>query len=378
MTLRIAPLDGSADLDRFIRFPWTILAEDPAWVPPLLMDRKQQLSPKHPFFEHAEWQGWLAWEGDRCVGRISAQIDRRNEAEGRPALGSFGMLDAIDDARVHAALLEAAEGWLRARGKTRIEGPFNLGVNQELGTLVDGFDTPPYFMMPHGPRWAGAHIEAAGYEKAVDLLAYEIEPAFEHPPAMARLLARLGRELVFRPIDKARAEDDLRTMCAIFNDAWSNNWRFLPFSEKEFLAIGKEMLLVVPPDAIQIGEIDGTAVSFAVLLPNINEAIADLNGRLLPFGWAKLLWRLKVRGLRSGRVALMGVRKAHQGGRLGAALAYGVIDGLRTCAVRQGMTAVELSWILEENQPMRHIIENLGGVLTKRYRMYGRDLPAAS
>jgi hypothetical protein len=377
-TLRIDPVAGAKDLDAFVRLPWQLLGDDPNWVPPLLMDRRQQLSPKHPFFRHASWQGFLARRDGALVGRISAQIDRRNAEQGRPGLGYFGMLDAVDDAEVHAALLRAAEGWLAERGCTRVEGPFNLNVNQELGQLIEGFDTPPYFMMPHGPRWTGGHLEAAGYEKAVDLLAYVMDPDFERPPAMARVVSRLGDRLRVRPLDRRHAEDDLRAMCAIFNDAWSANWGFLPFSEEEFLAIGKEMLLVIEPDQIQLGELEGEPTSFAVLLPNLNEAIRDLNGRLLPFGWAKLLWRLKVRYPSTGRVPLMGVRRAFQGGRTGAALAFGVIDGVRAAAVRRGMHEVEMSWILEENLPMRHILEGIGGRVSKRYRMYGRPLGRTS
>lgn len=376
MTVAVRPVSSRQDLDRFIRLPWRLYETDPAWVPPLLMDRRQSLDPKHPFFREVDWQGFLAWRGEECVGRISAQQDRRYAALGAPELGLFGMLDAVDDAEVHAALIAAAEGWVRERGCTRIEGPFNLGVNQELGQLVEGFETPPFFMMAHGLRWTPGHLESAGYAKAQDLLAYQVHSQFDRPPAMVRVVDRVGDRMQLRTLDRSRAEEEFRTLAAIFNDAWSNNWRFVPFAEDELIAIGKEMLMVIDADQIQIAEVDGEPAAFGVLLPNINEAIADLNGRLLPFGWAKLLWRLKVRYPSTARVPLMGVRREHQAGRLGAALAFSVIDGMRSVSGRRGIGQVELSWILEDNLPMRHMLEAIGGVVTKRYRMYGRDLPA--
>ena len=375
-SLSIQPVDDAAALARFIQFPYDHYRADPNWVPPLRMDRKDSLSPKHPLFQHVQWQGFLALRGGEVVGRISAQIDDRYPTLGVEGLGQFGMLDAVDDAEVYAGLLEAAEGWLKAKGCTRAEGPFSLGVNQELGLLVDGFDTPPFFLMAHGPRWAAKHVEAAGYDLAQTLLAYQVHCEFDAPRAMTRMLERAGN-VRFRPIDPKRAEDEFRAMCGVFNDAWSNNWRFVPFGEEELIAIGKEMLLVTKPDLIQIAEIDGEPVAFGVMLPNINEAIADLDGRLLPFGWAKLLWRMKVKHPSTGRVPLMGVRKAHQAGRLGAALAFGVIEGMRRPAAQVGMGMIELSWILEDNLPMRHMLEAIGGHVTKRYHMYGRDLPAS-
>ena len=376
MTVDVRPVSPDRDLDTLIRLPWRLYADDPAWVPPLLMDRRQSLDPKHPFFREVDWQGFLAWRGEQCVGRISAQIDRRYEALGVEGLGLFGMLDADDDAEVHAALLAAAEAWLAERGCTRVEGPFNLGVNQELGQLVEGFETPPFFMMAHGLRWTPGYLDAAGYEKATDLLAYQVYSQFDRPAAMVRVVERVSNRMKLRTLDRARAEDEFRTMCSIFNDAWSNNWRFVPFGEDEMITIGKEMLMVIDADQIQIAEVDGEPAAFCVLLPNINEAIADLNGRLAPFGWAKLLWRLKVRYPSTARVPLMGVRRDFQTGRLGAALAFSVIDGVRTACGRRGIGQVELSWILEDNLPMRHMLEAIGGVVTKRYRMYGRDLPA--
>jgi len=373
--LSIRPIRSARERKTFIRLPWEIYADDPAWVPPLLFDRAQQISEKHnPFFRHAAWQGFLAFRGDRPVGRISAQIDRLNADLGRPDLGYFGLLEGVDDPEVFAELLRAAETWLRERGMKQIVGPFNLGINQEVGLLADGFDTPPYFMMTHARRYYADHVRAAGYTLAKELLAYEVAPDFTHPPVMRGLLAKMGERLEVRPVDTRNVERDLAVLCDIFNDAWANNWLFVPFTREEFVRVGKEMLLVISPDFIQIAELDGEPAAFIVMLPNIHESIRDLNGRLLPFGWAKLLWRLKVGYPTTSRVPLMGVRQSHQHTRFGPGLAFAVIGAVAAAAVQRGIQMVELSWILEDNAGMRHIIEAIGGRISKRYHMFEKPL----
>ena len=374
MTVEIEPVHTSRQRREFVDIPWALYKQDPCWVPPLKFDRLAQLNPKHPFFEHAEWQGFLARRDGRPVGRISAQIDRLNAAHGRPELGYFGMIEAPDQPDVFAALFTAAETWLKAHGATQCTGPMNLGINQEVGLLVDGFDTPPYFLMGHALPYYGARIEALGYRKAVDVFAYLMDPDFVIPPAMAAIEKRLAGRMVVRTIDRKRKDEDLKALCAVFNDAWAHNWGFVPFTEREFLAIGHEMLLLIDDDYIQIAEVDGEVAAFIVLLPNINEVITDLDGRLLPFGWAKLLWRLKVRHPRTARVPLMGVRQRYQRTRLGPGLAFAVIHAGRNAYVARGVKTVEMSWILEDNQGMRNIIETIGGQVSKRYRIYDKSL----
>lgn len=374
MDVLIEPVGDKKALDTFVRIPWRLYRDDPAWVPPLVFDRKAQLAPANPFFRHAEWQGFIARRQGEPVGRISAQIDRLNDAEGRADLGYFGMLEAIDDPAVFAALFTAAESWLLDRGRPRVAGPLNLGINQEVGLLVEGFETPPYFMMGHALPYYGRRVEAVGYHKATDLFSYEMDPDFEIPSVMAAVERRLAGRMRVRPIDRRRKEAELAAMCDVFNDAWANNWGFVPFTRDEFLAIGKEMLLIVPDDMIQIAEVDGAPAAFIVMLPNLNEAIADLDGKILPFGWAKLLWRLKVRFPHSARVPLMGVRSAFQRTRLGPGLAFAVIHAVRNASVARGVRSVEMSWILEGNKGMRNIIETIGGRVSKRYRVYEKQL----
>lgn len=376
MNVQIEPVVTKRALNTFIEVPWSLYKRDPRWVPPLRFDRKSSLSPNHPFFRHAQWQAFVAYVNGLPVGRISAQIDHLNDAANRPDLGYFGMIEAIDDPAVFAALFAAAEGWLREQGRSRVVGPINLGMNQEVGLLVEGFDTPPYFMMGHALPYYDARIAALGYAKATDLFAYEMDPDFEIPRIMTNVETRLAGRMKIRPIDRKRRDEDLTVMCDIFNDAWANNWGAVPFTLEEFLAVGREMLLITPDDLIQIAEVDGEAAAFIVMLPNLNEVIADLDGSLLPFGWAKLLWRLKVKFPTSARVPLMGVRQKYQRTRLGPGLAFAVIHAARNASVARGVRSVELSWILEGNQGMRNIIETIGGHASKRYRIYERTLTA--
>lgn len=375
-TIRIEPVTDRRSLKTFIRVPWSIYRDDPCWVPPLLMERKQALSPGNPYFRHARWQGWVAYRGQDPVGRISAQIDQLHLDRHQDSTGFFGCLEAIDDDQVFEALFDTAESWLRERDMRRARGPFSLSVNQEVGLLVDHFDTPPYLMMGHAPPYYAPAIERRGYAGAKDLLAYQLTPQFETPKVMAALCARVGKNVRLRGLRRKDKAAELELMRDIFNDAWSENWSFAPFTTEEFQHIGRELLPLIPDDFIQIAELDGEPVAFIVLMPNINEAIADLDGRLLPFGWARLLWRLKVRFPKTARVSLMGVRRHLHHTRLGPALAFMTIRALHPATLRLGLGNVELSWILEDNHGIRGIIESLGGWITKRYRVYDKDLAA--
>ncbi len=374
---RIVPVSGRPAWRDFIALPWTLYADDPAWIPPLRLERSQHLSPRNPFFRHARWQAWLAREGERAVGRISAQIDQlflehQGERHGRPC-GYFGMLEARDPS-VLAALLETAEAWLRQQGMRAVRGPFNLSINEECGLLVDGFDTPPYIMMGHALPWYGKAVEDAGYRGIKDLLAYRIHSSFPIPPVMDKLLNRTRRRATLRPLNRKRLREDLEVLRDIFNDAWAGNWGFVPFTAAEFFEIGRMLTLLVDDDFVQIAEVDGSPAAFMVALPNINEAIADLDGRLFPLGWLKLLWRLKVRYPATARIPLMGVRRRFHNSFLGPGLAFLVIEAVRNAVVRRGIGDVEMSWILEDNEGMRNIIETLGGVAYKRYRLYEKPL----
>mgnify|MGYP001594929077 CR=1 FL=1 len=375
MEIKVTRVSGKKDLNTFIQIPWEIYRNDPNWIPPLLSERKEALSPGHPYFKHAEWRAWIAWRDGKAVGRISAQVDKLHLQNNDGKTGFFGLIESPDDDEVFHALFDTAESWLKDQGMEQVLGPFNLSINQDLGVLVEGFETKPYIMTGHALPYYGSSIERCGYEGVQDLLAYELDSdTLTIPRIMQALISRSGDRIRVRNLDRSQKNAELEVMRDIFNDAWRNNWNFSPFTREEFKAVGKELLMVVPEDFIQIAEIDGEDVAFIVLLPNINEVIADLNGRLLPFGWAKLLWRLKVKFPKSARVPLMGVRQKYQNTRFGPALAYMTIKGVMDTGKAKGLGRVEMSWILEHNKGVRNIIESVGGEITRRYRMYEKEL----
>lgn len=371
----LVPVSSSSELDRFIRLPMTLGRGDPNYVAPLMMERREALTPKtNPFFDHAEVQLWLAVRDGRDVGRISAQIDRLAPASmGR--VGHFGLIAAEDDPAVFGALFREAEAWLRARGCERALGPFNLSINEEVGLLVEGHDTPPMVMMGHDPAYTGRQIEAQGYAKAKDVYAYMADTTVDLPE---RVLERVRRGLpegvVLRELDMARYDEEVGRLTEILNDAWQDNWGFTPTTEAETAQIAKAMRPVIDRRLTWFAEIDGEPAGFIVFLPNVNEAIRDLGGRLLPFGWAKLLWRLKVKGLKTARVPLMGVRRKFARTPRGAVLPFLLMNAAASAARRLGYERAELSWILEDNRPMRHILEAAGAHVYKTYRIYEKAL----
>lgn len=374
--VEIEPVDTGAKLDRFIRLPNRLNAGDPHYIAPLLAERRQALSSKsNPFFDHAEVGLWLARRGGRDVGRISAQIDRLAPQDAGPRTGHFGMIAAEDDPEVFAALFRTAEDWLRTRGCGRALGPMNLSVNEEVGLLVEGFDTPPMVMMGHDPAYAGRRVEAEGYAKAKDVHAWLCHAQDDLPPRVLRRIHRGPPEGVrLRPLDMGRYDEEVTTMTDILNDAWAGNWGFTPTTEAETRALAKAMRDVLDPRLVWFAEIDGEAAGVIVYLPNVNEAIADLGGRLFPFGWAKLLWRLKVKRVKSLRVPLMGVKRRFHATRRGQLLPFLMIDAGRRPAIELGYRDYELSWVLEDNMPMRRISESIGAKAYKTYRIYEKLL----
>jgi len=372
--LAIKPVEGKLDLKKFINVPWHIYKNDPAWVPPLLLDKKLQLSPKNPFFQHAKARHWIAYRNGQPVGRISAQVDDLHIERYHDSCGFFGMLDAEDNPETFAILLLTAEQWLQEQGMQQVRGPFNLSINQESGLLVEGFDTPPFIMMGHAQPHYAARLTELGYEKSKDLLAYLVEPWFKPPRAMNIAIKRTAGRITTRRLNRNRIAEDMRLVGEIFNDAWSENWGFVPMTDDEIIQMGEELKFLVPARGIIFAEVDGETAAMIVALPNLNEIIADFNGRLLPLNWLKFLWRLKIRYPNTVRVPLMGVRKKFQHGTVGAALSFTMIDQVRQHITRMGGKQVELSWILEDNFAMRKILEAIGSKLSKRYRIFQKKL----
>jgi hypothetical protein len=377
LPLTIEKVEGPKALDQFIRVPWHVFKDDPHWVPPLLIERKGHLDPKqNPYFDHAKIAMWIARKGDQVVGRISAQVDDNYLAHHKDDTGQFGFLDAIDDPQVFKALTLAAEAWLRDQGMHRVVGPFSLSINDEAGMLIEGFDSPPFVMMGHAHPYYQTHVEALGYHKAQDLIAYGYEPLKPLDTKIERMLTRLENDpqIRIRTLDKGQYEADIRVVLDIFNDAWSENWGFVPFTERELAHIAKELKPLIREELVVIVEVEGEPVAMGVAFPNLNEAIADLDGSLLPFGWVKLLWRLKVTKLKSLRLALMGVAKKHHNTILGSSLGFGIIGEIRKNAQALGITSAELGWVLEDNTQMWRMIETVGGTREKLYRVFEKDL----
>ncbi len=372
--LKIVPVAGSRLLRSFIALPWSLYADDPCWVPPLMFERKWHLSSKNPYFKHAEFQAWIACRGEQVIGRISAQVDQLHLQQHNDATGFFGFLEAEDNAETFHALFGVAEEWLRQKGMRRIRGPFNLSINDECGLLVEGFDSQPPIMLGHALPYYGLRVEEQGFVKEQDMLAYRVHPDTAPPKHLEALTKRVAGRVKVRTMRRDYFKEDLEIIRDIFEDAWFENWGFIPFTPAEFTELGKILKNLVDSESVRIAEVDGEPAAMIVMFPNINEMIKDLNGRLLPFGWLKLLWRLKVVGAKSTRIPLMGVRRRYQGSRLGATLALMMIAPLHVNARKQGIREVDMSWILEQNQGMRKIIESVGGVLYKRYRIYQKEL----
>jgi hypothetical protein len=373
--LSVTPVQGRSQREAFIRLPGRLSAGDPNWVEPLWFERRRFLDPRHnPFFEHAEVALWLAWRDGRPVGRISAQIDRLAPGIDGLKPGFFGMLAAEDDPETLVALFAAAEAWLAGRGVRAVRGPFDLSVNQTSGLLVEGFDLPPSLMMGHDQPWLAPGVERLGYAKARDLVAYRMDCSNGLPGRMRKLADRASEGVAVRSIDMKRYHDEITLITGMFNDAWAGNWGFIPLTEAEIDAMAAEMKPIIDPGLVKIAEVHGEPAAFIVLLPNINEAIADLGGRLVPFGWLKLLWRLKVTGQRTARVPLMGVTRAHASSVLGKLLPLKLIYALQTRSLARGLRELELSWLLEDNWPVRRVVESVGGRHVKTYRVYEKRL----
>ena len=329
--IEIVAVAGRRALGRFIRLPERLNRADPLYVTPLRSERRAALTPGgNPFFEHADASYWLARRGGQDVGRISAQRDHLTRADQDGPVGSFGMLAAIDDPAVFAALLATAEAWLSARGLARVHGPFSLSINEESGLLVDGFDTPPMLMMPHDPPFVAGRLIELGYRKVRDLYAYLCDATASLPPAAAAIVARgLPSNVTLRPLCLNELQRDVAALVEIFNDGWADHWGFVPITRQEVSHMARSMRPLLHERLVWFAEVDGQPAAFGLCLPNLNEAIGGLSGRLLPFNWAKLLWRLKVSGVTTARVPLMGVRRRFAIGLMGRLLSLHVVEALR-------------------------------------------------
>ena len=375
----VVPVEGSALWRVFHRLPYALYKDDPNWVAPLLLERRFHFDKTHnPFFQHAKAAFWLAYRDGVPVGRITAQIDALHLARYNDATGHFGFIEGIDDPLVFEALLGAAESWLRSEGMRRCVGPVSFSMWDEPGLLVEGFDRPPCVLMGHALPYYQNHIVTQGYTQTQDLLAYDHDMGPPLAQTMERIVAR-GQEkhhFKFRTIrmDRKSFKSEVVLLLNILNDAWSDNWGFVEVTDAEVDEMVMMFKMVLRPESVVIAEYQGEAAGFALTLPDINEAIRDLDGRLFPFGFVKLLWRLKFSGITSVRMPLMGVRRKWQNSPIGAVLALSIIRQMRLSHIARGVVRGEQSWILDSNERMKHMITLIGGTVYKRYRIYEKAL----
>jgi hypothetical protein len=371
--IRETPIGGKTD--QFLEVVDYIYRGDPNFVRPLDMDMKQRLSKKNPFFRHAEGVLFTAHRNGWCVGRTSAQIDREHNDRYKDDAGFFGFFDTIDDEEVATSLLDAAGSWLKARGMKRMRGPFSLSINEEMGCLVEGFDTPPMILMPHHRPYQGGLIEKAGLPKLKDAFAWRYVVG-DVPPRARKAHDEIEAlpEVKARHVDMKNLDAEVRVIMDIFNDAWSDNWAFVPYTEAELQKLADDLRMIAVPDLTYICEVDGEPAAVAVALPNVNELIQDLGGSLFPLGLPKLLWRLKVVGPKTARLAILGIRKKYRNQRKYAGLSTYLYTKMNRVGRDLGIQWGELSWTLEDNGPVNVAIRFMGGKIYKRYRLYEKTL----
>lgn len=374
----VTPVKTAAEKKQFILFQYEIYKDLPNFVPPLVMDRENVLSPKkNPWFEFGTAEFFLARRGDRIVGRIAAIDDPRfNEFHGTKT-GWFGFFECIDDVGVAKALFEKAEAWVKARGLSDIMGPASFSSNGEWAFLVEGFDKPPAIMMPYNPEYYLKLTEACGYAKAKDLWAWQLDLSGEVPAKVARIAAKIKERegIVMRPARLKDWDAEVRRIKDIYNAAWEKNWGFVPMTDKEFDLLGKELKMVLDPNLVLFAEVKGEPVAFCITVPDANQAIKKANGRLttfgLPIGLVKLMLELKK--IKQGRLIALGIKKEFRKRGIDSVL----VNETFLAGKRLGWAGGEIGWTLEDNDMVNRAIEVFGAKKSKTYRVYGKPLGEA-
>ncbi len=373
--IQVTQVTSPAERDAFIKFPWRIYADDPVWVPPLLIERKGFLDQKkHPFFEHGAAALFLARSGAEIVGRIMASDDPNYNALHQTNVGCFGMFESIDDVEVARALFDAAAAWLRSHGRNEIMGPIDYSTNYLCALLIDGFDHPPMILTAHNPAYYARLIEACGFAKAKDWYAWWFGDPARASKRLRRLASSLkGRErATLREINLKKLGAESRRLRKVYNDAWQNNWGYVPFTEKEFDFMAHELKPIVDPKLVLVAEVRDEPAGFVLCVPDINAAIRHANGRLtsfgLPIGLAKLLYHK--RRIKTARLVALGVVPKYRRHGVAELLVLRIIEeGM----LRQGFVG-ECSLVLEDNVMMNRFLEAIGAERYKTYRIYSRAL----
>jgi GNAT superfamily N-acetyltransferase len=372
--IEVSEVGSRRDRDAFIKFPWRVYKNDPAWVPPLILERKAFLDRKrHPFYKHGDAQLFLARQDGEIVGRIMASDDPRYNAVQKTNLGCFGLFESVNDIDVAASLFKAAGDWLRRRGRSEMMGPIDYSTNYVCGLLIDGFEHPPTLLTSHNPPYYADLIEACGFSKAKDWYAWWFSEYWE-PAERVRKIAKARTDKIgvtIRSVDLKKIAEEGQRIRAIYNQAWEKNWGFVPFTEVESEHMTKEMKPLLVPQATLIAEIGNEPVGFVIAVPDINVALRHIDGRLtvfgLPIGLLKLLYyRTKIR---TGRLVALGVVEKYRRAGIAEMLVLHVMDE----AFKRGFTG-ELSMTLEDNVMVNRFIEAMGAERYKRYRIFKRTL----
>jgi GNAT superfamily N-acetyltransferase len=372
--IKIIKIEGDSGLKDFIKLPWEIYKDYPNWVPPLLFEREHFFNPsENPFFEHAEAEHYLAYENEEMVGRISAIVNHRHNSFHNDKTGFFGFFECTDDNEVSTALFDTASAFLREKGMNNMRGPCNFSTNDEIGFLAKGHDSPPTVLNTYTPEYYLKLAEDYGMTKVMDVLGYYIDDTAEIPERMLRVAERVRQreDLVVRKIRLNDLHEEVERVKQIYNKAWEKNWGFVPLTDKEIDHMAKDFKLILDPEIVFFAEIDGNPIGFSLSLPNINEILMRLNGRLFPTGILKLIYSIKIRRKIKGiRTIILGLLPEYRGKGIDNLLYLDTINN----AIAQGYKWCEMGWILETNRKMRRALDVLGARIYKVYRLYDYPL----
>lgn len=376
MSFEVIPVYSHSQLKAFINFPYQLHKKDPYWIPPLRQEQRDRLNPKkNPFFDYSKVQCFLAYQNNQLVGRISAQINNLHNQRYEEKTGHFGFFDCVENPQVAAALFDAAKSWIIQEGANKMVGPLTLNINEEVGLLIEGFDSSPFPYMPHNPPYYQKLFETYGFKKAKDLYAWKY--ITDRPvPEAARQIADVVRQypgLKIREINLKKMDQEIRIINEIFNSAWSENWGFVPWTEEEIKKGAKDLKMILEPKLALIAEVNGDPAAISVALPNYHEIIKDLNGYLFPFGIFKLIYRLKTKKIKSARQILLGIKKEYRKDVLGALSVLLYVEMHRRSRELRHWGG-EASWTLEDNEKINKGITLMGADVYKKYRVYEKTL----
>jgi len=367
----VQPVKSKQDLREFIMLPWKIYRSDPNWVPPLISQQKATFDKrKHPFFEHSSADFFLARRGKEAVGSIVAILNNRHNEVHHEHVGFFGFFETVPDYAVAKALLDKVMDWAREKKLDYVRGPENYSQNEVCGLLVDGFDTPPVIMMAHNPPYYKDYLERYGFTKAMDLWAYCMDKGTPISERVIRVVDRIKARspVTFRTINKKKLDEEIEKVKFVYNHAWEKNWGFVPLTDREIDYIAEELKPIIDPDIVFFAELDGKPIGFSLAVPDINQALIKLNGRLFPFGIFKLLYHS--RKINRLRVIIMGVIPEYRGKGIDSVF---YLETYRK-GIAKGYHWGEFSWILENNDPMNTALRNIGAKIYKTYRIYQKKV----